>query len=44
VSFFRLFQNFDAVVDRATEPQFERCETTISPGAGVKVALRPVVK
>ncbi|KAF8250772.1 cytochrome P450 [Wilcoxina mikolae CBS 423.85] len=40
----RLFQNFDALLDRATQPQFERCETTISPGAGVKVALRPVEK
>ncbi|KAF8538051.1 cytochrome P450 [Trichophaea hybrida] len=40
----RLFQNFDGVLDRATQPQSERCETTISPGAGVKVALNPVKK
>ncbi|CCX31620.1 Similar to Cytochrome P450 52A1; acc. no. P10615 [Pyronema omphalodes CBS 100304] len=38
----RLFQTFDGVQDRMVVPQFERCETTISPGAGVKIALRPV--
>ncbi|KAA8899641.1 cytochrome P450 52A5 [Sphaerosporella brunnea] len=37
----RLFQNFDAVEDRSTEPQIERCEVTISPGSGVWVAFRP---
>jgi hypothetical protein len=42
--FPRLFQNFDGVLDRATQAQSERCETTISPGAGVKVALSPVTK
>jgi len=37
----RLFQKFEKVEDRSTEPQFERCEVTMSPGAGVAVAFTP---
>jgi len=40
----RLFQNFDKIDYHGTEEQYERCEITISPGAGVKVSMRPVVK
>jgi cytochrome P450 len=39
----RLFQYFDKVEDRSTEPQGERCQVTISPAAGVKVSFRPAV-
>jgi cytochrome P450 len=39
----RLFQNFDKVDYRGTEEQYERCEVILSPGAGVKVSMRPVV-
>ncbi|KAI5776675.1 cytochrome P450 [Geopyxis carbonaria] len=40
----RMLQKFDRIESRATGVQKERCEITITPSEGVKVALRPAAR